>query len=166
MPISDHDRDLMIRTIIGEAANEPSEGQAAIAHVIMNRVAGGFGKSPSAVVLSQGQFEPWQTRGRELAGISKRSPQYQSVGKVVDSVTSGQEPDFTGGATHFFNPTSQSALGRSRPDWAKGSSLTIGSHNFYAPDNPNYNGQQAAIKAAIGTQESPDMTAIRAAISQ
>ena len=44
MPMDPADRDMMIRTIAGEAGNQPPLGQAAVAHVIMNRVAdGGYG---------------------------------------------------------------------------------------------------------------------------
>jgi conjugal transfer mating pair stabilization protein TraG len=152
MPLNKNDRDLMIRTIIGEAANESPEGQAAVAHVIMNRTnSGKWGSTPSAVVLAPGQFEPWQTRTKELVGISPNSPQYQQTGKIVDSVASGNAQDFTGGATHFLNPTIvRSRTGGTLPDWAQGKSLNIGGHSFYAPDNPNYDGSMSAIRSAIG----------------
>lgn len=140
MPISDQDRDLEIRTIIGEAGDQSPIGQAAVAHVIANRVQNGsWGNSPSDVVQARGQFEPWQTRRRELMGISPRSTQYQQIGQIVDGVNSGQIPDPTGGATHFLDPNIVKARrGGTLPSWAQGPTVAIGAHNFYAPDNPNY----------------------------
>lgn len=159
---------MMIRTIIGEAGNQSPEGQAAVAHVIMNRVAGGqYGSSPTDVVLAPNQFEPWQTRSSQLKAISPKSTQYQNVGKIVDAVADGLDPDFTGGATHFLNPKIVTARTGSLPNWAQGPSLTIGDHQFYAPGNPNYDGRMAAIKAAIGAPAVPDggLSAIRSAIN-
>lgn len=155
MPLSDQDRDLMIRTVIGEAGDQPPDGQAAVAHVIMNRTATGqWGKTPSSVVLAPHQFEPWSTRARELVGISPQSRQYQRVGQIVDSVASGASPDNTSGATHFLDPGIVKARrGGSLPDWAQGPSIAIGDHNFYQPGNPNYgDGGLAAINAAIGAK--------------
>lgn len=155
MPLSDQDRDLMIRTVIGEAGDQPPDGQAAVAHVIMNRTASGqWGSSPSSVVLAPHQFEPWSTRARELVGISPQSRQYQRVGQIVDSVASGANPDNTSGATHFLDPGIVKARrGGSLPDWAQGPSVSIGDHNFYQPGNPNYgDGGLAAINAAIGAK--------------
>lgn len=153
MPLSDQDRDMVIRTVIGEAGDQSPQGQSAVANVIMNRVANGqWGKTPSSVVLAPGQFEPWQTRSRELVGISPNSPQYQRVGQIVDSVASGSTPDPTNGATHFLDPKIVKARrGGSLPDWAQGPTVAIGDHNFYAPGNPNYgDGGIAAINSAIG----------------
>ena len=60
-PPSGADRDNMIRTIYGEAGNEPTKGQLAVAAVIRNRaVDGGYGgNTPTAVVHAPNQFEPW-----------------------------------------------------------------------------------------------------------
>jgi conjugal transfer mating pair stabilization protein TraG len=44
------DRDIMIKTIAGEAGGEPPIGQAGIAHAILNRVAvGGYGQGVAGV---------------------------------------------------------------------------------------------------------------------
>lgn len=153
MPLDPASRDMMIRTIIGEAGDQSPDGQAAVAHVIMNRTATGqWGNNPSSVVLAPHQFEPWQTRAKELVGISPQSKQYQRVGQIVDSVASGATPDNTAGATHFLDPGIVKARrGGSLPDWAQGPSISIGDHNFYQPGNPNYgDGGLAAINAAIG----------------
>jgi hypothetical protein len=134
--ISPSDRDMMIRTVIGEADDQPPVGQAAIAHVILNRMATGqWGNTPSQVVLSRGQFEPWSTRARELIGIKPTSDQYKKVGSVVDDVLAGKTPDPTGGMTHFLQPDIvRRRRGGSLPDWASGPGLRIGDHLFYAPE--------------------------------
>lgn len=171
MPISNNDRDVMIRTIIGEAADQSPEGQAAVAHVIMNRSnSPKFGGSPSDVVFSPGQFEPWSTRKTELSGISMRSRQYQNVGAIVDSVASGQTPDPTGGATYFRDPTLMKKRGDTVPNWGKGPGLTIGDHVFYNPDNPNYpNASSPSVKSVVNAALAapPDVRSItNAAIGQ
>ena len=44
-PMDPVDRDTLIRTVNGEAGREPIDGQAAVVHVILNRLAaGGYGK--------------------------------------------------------------------------------------------------------------------------
>lgn len=134
--LSPRDRDLMIRTIIGEAGNQGPQGQAAVASVILNRVAAGkYGKTASDVVLAPNQFEPWSTRKQELMGYKPESAAYKNVGDIVDMVASGDVPDQTNGATHFLNPqVVMQRRGGSLPGWASKPIATIGAHTFYAPD--------------------------------
>jgi spore germination cell wall hydrolase CwlJ-like protein len=133
--ISPADRDLMIRTVISEADDRPPVGQAAVAHTILNRVNyGGWGDTPSEVVLSRDQFEPWSTRARELSAIKPESDRYRRVAGVVDDVLSGRTPDPTGGATHFLDPEIvKGRRGGTLPDWARGSGLRMGDHAFFRP---------------------------------
>lgn len=131
-------RDLAIRTIYGEAANEPDEGQAAVAAVIRNRMQAGRygGDSVPGVVLAKNQFEPWwnnEARQRLMA-LKPDDPRYQKIGGIVDQVFGGQMEDPTGGATHFVAPAAQAALGRQMPSWAQGEGLPIGRHTFFAPE--------------------------------
>jgi len=131
-------RDMLIRTVLGEAANQPPEGQAAVAAVVRNRMQAGRygGTDVPSVVQAKGQFEPWgnpEARAGMLA-YSPQDPKYQQVGQIVDQVISGQMPDPTGGATHFFAPRAQAALGRQPPAWAQGQGQQIGGHTFYAPE--------------------------------
>lgn len=129
-------RDLMIRTILGEAANEPPQGQAAVASVILNRATSGRygGTTPAQVVMAPNAFEPWSRRSKELMAIKPDSAQYQNVGDIVDMVHSGDIPDQSQGATHFYSPASQAALGRQAPSWATNTITKIGGHVFYAPE--------------------------------
>lgn len=70
------------------------------------------------------------------------SAEYQRIGAIVDRVFAGQAADITHGATHFFAPAAQAALGRDAADWATNKLATIGAHEFYAPNGPAY--QEAA----------------------
>ncbi len=131
-------RDYAIRTVYGEAANEPDTGQAAVAAVIKNRMDAGRygGTSVPAVVLAKNQFEPWndpKARARMMA-LAEDHPAYQKIGGLVDSIFTGQMPDPTNGATHFVAPEAQAALGRSMPSWAQGDGQAIGRHTFFAPE--------------------------------
>jgi hypothetical protein len=151
MPISSADRDLLIRTVIGEADDQPDMGRAAVAHVILNRMGTGkWGDTPGSVVLARGQFEPWQKRSRELLSISPDSKSYQRTAGIVDDVLAGKTPDPTGGATHFLDPAIvKQRRGGALPDWARGQGVDIGTHRFFAPEGRAGDGL-AAINKAIG----------------
>lgn len=126
LSITPGDRDAMIRTVLGEAGNQGDLGQAAVAHVIMNRAIGS-GSSPTAVVLAPNQFE---ANSGGLKSYAPSSPAYQSAAKVVDGVLGGDVPDPTNGATNFLNPdTVMSRYGR-LPKWAQGDAVQIGQHVF------------------------------------
>ena len=141
--------DAMVRTVAGEAAGEPLQGQRGVASVIMNR-ANSSGASPRDVVFAPNQFEPWNggAARQRLESMDPSSPQYQQIlNNVVRPVMSGQAQDPTGGATHFYAPAAQASLGRSAPSWATGTPTVIGNHNFY---KVGY-GPGSAPQAAIGT---------------
>ena len=113
-PMSAADRDTLIRTVAGEAGSEPPQGQAAVAHTILNRVAaGGYGDGISGVALAPtkpgSQFHEYSTWNPPKGGGSPAArnidPQsYQKVGQMVDMAYSGEYPDLTGGATHYYAP--------------------------------------------------------------
>jgi hypothetical protein len=133
--ITPQSRDLLARTVLGEAADEPDEGQAAVAAVIKNRLRSGkWGNDPLKVITARHQFEPWNTpQGlARMQSYKPDSPEYKRAAAAVDRVFN-EDFDPTDGATHFFSPTAQAALGRQPPAWAQGSGLPIGRHTFYAP---------------------------------
>ena len=103
------DRDAMIRTVIGEADNQPDEGQTAVAAVINNR-ARQRGLPASQVVLEWNQFEPWGTAASasSLMAIQPNDPRYIRASAAVDQALAGADP--TGGADHFYAPRAQAAL--------------------------------------------------------
>lgn len=127
--INPTDRDLLIKTIYGEARGEPALGQAGVAHAILNRVkAGGYGdgisgvvKAPAAGVnprLGYHEFSPWNTgRATEgqpaIATLDRDRPaDYARIGALVDKTYSGLIPDPTGGATHYYG------VMRGHPPWS------------------------------------------------
>lgn len=124
------ERDLYIRTIIGEAGNQPAQGQAAVAHVIQNRLnSGKWGGSYNSVILAPKQFSLWNPgdpAGIMAKGVSEDSPQYQRVAQIVDDVTSGKTPDPTSGALNYYNPKAAS------PAWGAtmANAVDIGAHRF------------------------------------
>ena len=132
-PPSGPDRDMLIRTVLAEAGNQGPEGQKAVAAVARNRAASGqFGGDTLPGVLQKPyQFEPWNTQGgrQRMAGIDPNSPQYQAAGQAVEQAYAGQDP--TKGATHFYAPKAQAALGRPAPAWDNGSGKDIGDHRFF-----------------------------------
>ena len=111
--LTHYDRDVMIRTIAGEAGRESEQGQAAVAHVIMNRVTDPrYGDNPAEVALQLKQFSAWNagTGGNGLPyDIQEGSPEYERIGQIVDQVHSGQIADPTGGATHYYSPAGMAA---------------------------------------------------------
>jgi hypothetical protein len=139
------DRDYLIRTIAFEAADEPDEGKAAVAYVILNRNrSGSFGDNIKEVVTRPWQFEPWMTRRKEIETLSSDDPRYRTAARIVDAVLTGQVPDPTGGATHFLNPTVvRQRRGGSLPQWAQGEGQSIGRHTFYSPN------ESAAVPAPL-----------------
>ena len=144
--ISQADRDLAIRTMIGEESTP--HGQAAVASTILNRAQSGNygGNTPAGVVLARSQYEPWSRNPGGLLKISPNDPRYQQAAAIFDATASGKIPDLTGGATHFYAPKAQAALGRQPPSWDNGQGLHIGQSMFFAPEG-RVNYQPPAGKA-------------------
>jgi conjugal transfer mating pair stabilization protein TraG len=126
-----NDRDALIRTIAGEAGGEGPQGQAALAHVVMNRLAaGGYGDTVKDIVQASAagvnpargyhEFSTWNPPARGGNSIpqnmSSSDPAYTKIGDIVDQVYNGSIPDPTGGATHYFAP--KSMQGGQPPPWA------------------------------------------------
>ncbi len=130
------DRQYLIRTVLGEAANQPDDGKAGVAHVILNRMKKRGAKDVRSIVTAKHQFEPWNdpaARSRMLA-YKEDDPVYQQAAQVVDGVLSGNMPDPTGGADHFLNAdVVRQRRGGSLPSWADqmwDTRQKIGDHTF------------------------------------
>ena len=115
------DRDYLIRTVAFEAANEPSLGKAAVAHVVLNRKKSGrWGDQIKKIVTQPWQFEPWMTRRNEIEELSPDDPRYRKAARIADAVLDGDIPDPTSGATHFLNEAIvRQRRGGSLPRWAR-----------------------------------------------
>jgi hypothetical protein len=134
--VKGRDRDMLTRMTAMEAGGEGQQGQEAVAHVMLNRAAlGKYGAGPeksiTGVITADGQFEPWNTRRKEMMGLSPDSPRYKAAAAAVDRVLSGEAPDPTNGATHFLNVGTMQSRG-GVPDWARNMSnrQVIGNHTF------------------------------------
>jgi hypothetical protein len=128
-PMDPNDRDMLIKTVYGEASSEPPLGQAGVAHAILNRVAaGGYsGGAPNTITnvvhasvpnprdAARGfhEFSPWNPPGVPESNpiaqnLSPNNPNpvlanaYRNIGDLVDKVYAGLIPDPTGGATHYY----------------------------------------------------------------
>lgn len=106
MNLSPRDRDAMIRTLYGEARGEKLIGQAAVAHVILNRAANPawWGGTPYDVCHKKYQFSCWNgndPNSAKIAALCASDDAYQALGAVVDHCARGLEPDPTGGADHY-----------------------------------------------------------------
>jgi hypothetical protein len=179
VPLDPRARDLVIRTIFGEALPKDQEGRAAVANVIRNRVASGrYGQGAEGVIKKPWAFEPWMrpdARARML-GLTPDSPDYQSIAEVVDKIFGGVMPDTTGGSTHFFAPRAQAQLGRSAPAWAAGQPrAAVGGHLFYAPDergsgtppaSPSRGGAAVPVAAAPPAIQADDRDAMKSLVAQ
>jgi hypothetical protein len=107
MEYSDYDRDILIRTVLGEAGGESGEGQQAVAHVILNRARDPrWPSSVSEVALQPKQFSAWNkgSGGNTHVNTGPGTPAYEAAGAQVDAVLAGQSSDVTGGATHYWSP--------------------------------------------------------------
>lgn len=130
--MSPQQRDLIIRTIAAESSGKtPEEGQG-IAHVILNRITSGrYGKTPEKVLFAPKQFEPWaDPRGsnypmRHKPGTTK----YEKAQDALEAAMGGD--DITNGATLFWGPKAQAALGRPAPKWGRTGGLDIGDTRFH-----------------------------------
>ena len=148
--MSPQDRDIAIRTMLGEEGDPLA--QAGVASTMINRArAGGYGgKTLSSVAMAPGQFEPWKARPNDLWAIPTNDPGYVQAGQILDGVASGDITDPTGGATHFYAPGAQKALGRNPPKWDDGSGVPLGKTLFFAPK-----ASTAPASAAIASATDP-----------
>lgn len=153
-------------TSLAESYGEPLEGRVSVLAVIVNRLGGSGGKwdTLSKVVRWSGcskigqhgvclrrtwQFEPWQTRKREMlayrtdpsqcgrnVACKKLARAYQEHMYLLKGLLSGVVSDPTKklcpeGAFYFLNRRIVQKRTGTLPGWARGRpSLTIGHHTF------------------------------------
>ena len=166
--LSSKDRDRIIRTMIGEAEGEDEIGQAAIAHIIFNRLASGkFGKTINHITRPS-QFSAWLTNkhGNKRVNVSKDSDTYKNMSIVLDKVLSGEIADPTNFATHYWSPSGMLAASNNKtdtPSWGKtllgehlDGGIKIGRHIF-----AGYNGLAGVVEKAQAPLERPDSLNIR-----
>jgi len=122
------DEIMLASLIAGEAADQPIEGQIAVAWSVRNRVhkPRWWGETWIEVMSYNWQYEAvWRNR-MQLWKLWERVTEKELW--VARGVIAGWLPDPTGGATHYYAP----ALVK-EPKWAKKLPLTvvIEDHRFY-----------------------------------
>lgn len=145
MPDADRetDRDVLARTLYGEARGEPWQGMLAVAQVVMNRVAHaarhvartgrphalyGDGTVRSACLVRR-QFSCWNVGDTNLPKLLKAGPEsvgWRGAWKAAGMALDGSIPDLVHGATHYHRRDV-------RPPWVGDLApvVEIGDHMFY-----------------------------------
>lgn len=141
MPITENDRDVLARTLWGEARGEGLIGQVAVAWSIRNRVEmdlhndgkpDWWGEGYAGVCQKAWQFSCWNKNDPNFAYLSgaKQIParEFAQARMAADQVIDGKKPDPTGGATHYYATTMPKA-----PAWAAKAkqTLRLGHHVFF-----------------------------------
>ena len=137
MEEAERDRDILARTLWGEARGESLSGQIAVAWTIRNRVFDGrakswWGEGYAGVCLRPWQFSCWNKNDPNFAYLSgaKTIPlrELAQARIAADQVIDGNVPDPTGGATHYYATSMPKA-----PTWVRGATQTLrlGLHVFF-----------------------------------
>jgi spore germination cell wall hydrolase CwlJ-like protein len=170
-PPSGSSRDMLARALLAEAGNQGPVGMQAVASVVRNRAASGNfgGDTVEGVLQKPYQFEPFNTAGgrQKMAGMDPNSPRFQEALGAIDRAYAGNDP--TMGATHFYAPKAQAALGRPAPSWDNGTGVDIKDHRFFggagtpqvaAGASPTDVSAQARPQATPQAPQQPDQRAL------
>lgn len=111
---------LLVSLVIAEAKGEPYEGQVAVAQVVCDRVAAGYGATITEVIYAENQFAAPSTESHD---------KYPLAVEAVHAVLYEGERAFEEPTLFFFNPewSSPSAV-----EWLRTKPYvgTIGNHEF------------------------------------
>ena len=126
-----YDKEILIKTVLGEAAGEGEQGMAAVAHVVVNRSEDKrWGGSLSKVALEDKQFSAWN-KGEGGNNPDKWKPgteAWRRAEGVVDAVLAGRHVDPTNGAVNYYAPKGMD--GGIAPAWSSGKGIKIGNHLY------------------------------------
>lgn len=137
MTATDKDRDILARTLWGEARGEGLAGQIAVAWTIRNRVNDGkakswWGEGYAGVCQKPYQFSCWNANDPNAPYLKGAKPipagEYKTALAAATAVLNGTVPDPTGGATHYYATSMPKP-----PTWTKGATQTLrlGHHLFF-----------------------------------
>jgi hypothetical protein len=129
--LTDYQKDILIRTALGEARGEGIDGMADVIQTIFNRAnSGRFPSDPAAVALQPSQYSTWNSGegGNNPQQFSKNSEAYRRAEQALNLVASGERPDRTNGALYYHTPAVS-------PYWADEANqygtTRLGNHIFY-----------------------------------
>ncbi|VVN47382.1 cell wall hydrolase [Pseudomonas fluorescens] len=133
----ERDREILARTLWGEARGESLAGQIAVAWTIRNRVNDGkakswWGEGYAGVCQKPYQFSCWNKNDPNFAYLSGVKPipfrEFAQAQIAADQVLADKLPDPTGGATHYYAIAMKRA-----PAWAAKAkeTLKLGGHVFF-----------------------------------
>ena len=130
----------LAKNIFYEAGNEPLNGQAAVARVVMNRIKHGFGKNPCDVIYQASHVDrliddemqkvklcqfSWVCEGK--GEPNKNNPRYKQAERVAYQVLAYDEyKDVVPNTTLFFHNLHVDPL------WPYKQVAKIGNHIFYS----------------------------------
>ncbi len=123
--------DTLARTLWGEARGEGRTGMAAVACVVLNRVARGgwWGDTIVSVCRMPKQFSCWNAGTRSLQAVQAVTPADPAFGTAIEvarQAVDGRLADFTHGALHYHTVDVQ-------PRWSLGvrPCFRLGRHVFF-----------------------------------
>jgi hypothetical protein len=138
MDISPYEREVLTRTVMAEAGEgAPPNEQAAVAHVIMNRLHSGLHPgSVGGVIFEKNAFESWHNPKNDPRRFDPYGDSYQRAAHTVNGVLNGTIPDPTGGADMFQNrdvvaDRIKKGLVSKNVKLAPDDALKIGPHSYY-----------------------------------
>ena len=137
MSVNEKDRDVLSRTLWGEARGENLAGMVAVAWTIRNRVNDGkakswWGEGYAGVCRAPWQFSCWNNNDPNYPFLTGAKPipagELATAKQAAAVVIDGTQPDPTGGATHYYATTMPKP-----PSWAKDATrtLVLGRHVFF-----------------------------------
>lgn len=133
--LTDYQKDILIKTALGEARGEGVDGMSDVIQVILNRAnSGRYPSDPAEVALQPNQFSTWNTGagGNNPGQFNAGSPIYRQAERALEAVIAGDRPDYTGGALFYHTPAVS-------PNWANSvnrhGTIERNGHVFY-PSRP------------------------------
>ena len=139
--VTQNDLDILARTIAAEARSESVLGQAAVAHVALNRLVSQHGgeENLTDILLDNKQFSAWNKRQNytdmKNVYINKDDPSYENAKSISIAVLDGRITDPTYGSNHYYANKGENEI--STPYWydeqlkkAKSNRYQIGNHLF------------------------------------
>ena len=139
--VTQNDLDILARTIAAEARSESVLGQAAVAHVALNRLVSQHGGKENLTDIAKKQFSAWNENERQNytdmknVYINKNDPSYENAKSISIAVLDGRITDPTYGSNHYYANKGTNKI--STPYWydeqlkkAKTNRYQIGNHLF------------------------------------